>query len=307
MSHRTLARLLAALALSLAGTAAAVDQPSTYPGCATRSVTVPWGGSVEVDLKTCHSFGLGAVSQPPRHGTATPGANVPVDGYRYTHGGGAPAGGGRDQFVVLDDNSDTITVSVSIQAPASALAITPAALPALRTGQAARVGLAAGGGRAPYTFRLASGGLPAGLALAADGALSGVPTSRASFAFEVEVRDAAGASTRRSFAGVVLPGAISITPAGAEATRGQPFRQVLAARGGVPPHHFRLEGAGRLPKGLVLSPEGVISGTPVDPPGRYPLTLRVTDRSGGDGDYFEIEAFELRVLAPPAPAGAGGG
>lgn len=298
--------LLAFAAISSPGAARAVDQPSTYPGCATRSVSVPWGGSVTIDLKDCHSFGLGTVAKAPAHGTATPGANVPVDAYRYTHGGGAPAGGGRDRFVVLDDNSDTITVSVSIQAPASALAITPAALPALRAGQAARIGLAAAGGKAPYAYRLASGELPPGLALAANGSLSGIPTSRGAYAFAVEVRDAAGASIRRSFAGSVLPGSISLATAAFDVPRGAPFRRALAARGGVPPHRFQLEGARRLPDGLVLSPEGVITGTTLAPPGRYPLTLRVTDRSRGDGEYFEIEAVELRVVAPPAPSGASG-
>jgi hypothetical protein len=294
------------LALLLPGAALAVDQPSTYPGCATRSVNVPWGGSVAVDLKDCHSFGLGAVSKPPRHGSATPGANVPVDGYRYTHGGGAPAGGGRDQFVVLDDNSDTITVTVSIQAPASAITVAPAALPAMQAGQPVRVALAAAGGRAPYAYRLASGALPPGLALAADGTLSGAPTARAAFAFDVEVRDAGGASVRRSFAGTVAPGAIAISPASADVARGAPFSLTLAARGGVPPHRFQLEGGQRLPDGLRLSADGVISGTASAPPGRYPFTLRVTDRSGGDGEYFEIEPFVLQVVGPPAPSGAGG-
>lgn len=304
MTPRALTLTLLALA---SAPALAVDQPSTYPGCATRSVSVPWGGSVLVELGQCHAFGLGAVSKPPRHGTATPGPNVPVDAYRYTHGGGAPTGGGRDQFVVLDDNSDTITVSVSIQAPASApaLTITPAALPELRAGQEARVGLAAAGGKAPYTWRLASGDLPPGLALAADGRLSGTPTTRGAWAFELDVRDAAGIRTQRSFSGTVRPGEITLAPASIAVTQGTPVRRGLAARGGLPPHRFQLEGT-PLPKGLALSPTGILSGSTSAAPGRYPLKVRVTDRSEGDGDYFEVEAFELQVVAPPVPAGGNG-
>lgn len=71
MTNRTHSLAFALLALSLGGPALAVDRPSTYPGCATRSVSVPWGGSVSVDLKDCHSFGLGVVSVAPAHGTAT--------------------------------------------------------------------------------------------------------------------------------------------------------------------------------------------------------------------------------------------
>ncbi|WP_290890991.1 hypothetical protein, partial [Arenimonas sp.] len=133
------------LALLLPGAALAVDQPSTYPGCATRSVSVPWGGSVAVDLKDCHTFGLGVVSKPPAHGQATPGANVPLDGYRYIHGGATPAGGGRDRFVVLDDNSDTIMVTVTIAPPAAAsgITLTPAALPPLQAGKPVALAFAA--------------------------------------------------------------------------------------------------------------------------------------------------------------------
>ncbi|HEX4853084.1 Ig domain-containing protein [Arenimonas sp.] len=299
MTPRALTLALLALAAS---PALAVDQPSTYPGCATRSVSVPWGGSVAIDLKDCHSFGLGTVAKAPAHGSATPGANVPLDGYRYIHGGRSPAGGGRDRFVVLDDNSDTITVSVTIAPPASTpgLALTPAALPALQAGKPVSLAFAASGGTAPYTYRLASGALPPGLALAANGRLAGTPTARAAYAFDLAVRDARGAETRRGFGGTVSPGALSISPAAATAVRGQPVRLALTARGGVPPHRFAVE-SGRLPDGLRLSPEGVLSGSTGVSPGRFPLVLRVTDASTGDGQYFEAEAFSVQVVEP-APA-----
>ena len=306
MTNRTHSLAFALLALSMGGPALAVDRPSTYPGCASRSVSVPWGGSVSVDLKDCHSFGLGVVSLAPAHGTATPGASGPLDGYRYTHGGQAPAGGGRDRFVVLDDNSDTITVSVTVQPPSSAISLSPAALPALRTGQAARVGLSASGGAAPYTYRLAAGEPPPGLALSADGTLAGMPSARTVFAFEVAVSDANGASARRSFSGSIAPGPLSLSPASADVPRGAPYSLALAARGGVAPHRFQLEGRQRLPEGLRLSPAGLISGTTSAAPGRYLLSLRVTDGSDGDGDYFEIEPFVLRVVPPPALHGPGG-
>lgn len=303
MTLRPLPPALALVLAALCGTASAVDQPSTYPGCANRSITVPWGGSVAVDLKACHSFGLGAVLKAPAHGSATPGKNEPIDAYRYTHGGSAPAGGGRDRFVVLDDNSDTITVDVTIQAPSSALTVAPAALPALQAGKAVRVAIEAGGGTAPYTYRLASGALPPGLKLAKDGRLAGVPTARAAYAFDVAVADARGATTRRSFAGKVAPSPLSLAAATGTAVRGAPVSITLQARGGVPPHRFQLEGGQRLPEGLRLSPAGVISGTTTVSPGRFPLTLRVTDASTGAGEYFELEPFSLTIVAPaPAPA-----
>ena len=58
-------------------------QTSTYPGCAVVNATVPYGGSVNVNLASCHNFGLGALVVPPTHGTATPGPG-PVN-YTPTH------------------------------------------------------------------------------------------------------------------------------------------------------------------------------------------------------------------------------
>ena len=72
--------------------------PSTYPGCATRNVSVAWGGSVYVDLSTCHDFGLGVVSVAPAHGSTSE-VGAPVNGYTYAHNGATPVGGGSDTFV----------------------------------------------------------------------------------------------------------------------------------------------------------------------------------------------------------------
>lgn len=56
------------------------------------------------------------------------------------------------------------------------------------------------GGRPPFTFSLANGALPAGLALdPATGIITGQPTSRGEFQFTLSVRDALGRSTSRAF------------------------------------------------------------------------------------------------------------
>jgi hypothetical protein len=117
------------------------------------------------------------------------------------------------------------------------------------------------------------------------------------------VADAGGESSRRSFGGSVGAAPMAITPTRATATQGQPFSLALKARGGLAPHRFAVEAGPGLPKGLQLSAGGVISGTPTAAPGRFPLTLRVTDASTGPGTHFELEAFTLLIVAPPAPAG----
>lgn len=54
--------------------------------------------------------------------------------------------------------------------------------------------IAAGGG-GPYTYTLANGALPPGLALAGDGTISGTPTAAGSYAFDYEATEAGGVQT----------------------------------------------------------------------------------------------------------------
>ncbi len=279
----------------------AVGQPSTYPGCATRTATVAWGGSVKIDLSGCHSFGLGVVSRPPAHGTTAPGDSAPVDSYVYTHGGAGPAEGGTDTFVVLDDNSDSITVRVSVPARTSAIRMSPSALPAMRAGGAYRQALEASGGRAPYTYALAAGTLPPGLSLAADGVLSGTPTQRSEFGFSVRAKDAAGAAATQAYGGSVQPAPMALVPTRAMVTRGVALTLPLAVQGGVAPHRFQLEAGPGLPDGLRLSNTGVLSGTTAVSPGRHAVTLRITDASAGTGSHFELEPLILDVSDGTAP------
>lgn len=58
--------------------------------------------------------------------------------------------------------------------------------------------LKASGGKAPYTFELASGSLPAGLSIASNGELAGNAPSEGLFLFSVRVRDANGTVEQRS-------------------------------------------------------------------------------------------------------------
>ena len=60
-----------------------------------------------------------------------------------------------------------------------------------------------GGGFPPYTFALATGPLPAGLALASSGALTGTPTTAGTFPVSVRVTDARSFTATRSFTIVI--------------------------------------------------------------------------------------------------------
>ncbi|HBD20997.1 MAG TPA: hypothetical protein DC063_13560 [Arenimonas sp.] len=297
---RAISAALAAVALALVAPAHAVDQPSTYPGCAERQADVPWGGAVTLDLSACQSFGLGVLATPPAHGQASPAPDAPAEQFVYVHGGTGPAGGGEDHFVVLDDNSDRIRVRVRIAPPSLGVAISPGSLPGLRAGTPMAATLAASGGQAPYAFRLGEGTLPPGLSLSADGRLQGAPTRRGPYAFSVVARDARGAEGRHAYAGDVAAAKFALAPASATVVRGQRFELKLSAGGGVPPHRYSLEPGGTLPPGITLSDDGWLRGVVAVMPGDYRAGVRVTDASTGPGESFEVEPLVLRLVAPPA-------
>ncbi len=294
--------LLLAVGMFMPMLAFAVGLPSTYPGCANRTATVAWGGTVNVNLTTCHFFGLGVVSTAPTHGTATPGDPAPIDTYNYNHNGSSPAGGGTDTFVVLDDNSDFITVTVTIQAPTSPITVNPASLPAMNAGTPFSQTLSSTGGLAPYTYTLQSGTLPLGLTLSSAGVVSGTPTERGGYGFTVRSTDATTPTaqfTDKGYSGTVNPAPLSISPASATAIQSAPFSQTLTISGGVAPHSCLLE-SGTFPAGISISSACVISGTTAAAPGGYPVTIRVTDSSTGVGSHFELESFTLTVSPPPS-------
>lgn len=75
-------------------------------------------------------------------------------------------------------------------------------------GRAYQTSLAATGGKLPYMWSLAGGGLPAGMSLTSDGTLTGTPQATFSGSFTVQVRDAAGqvGTAQRSLSVVALSG-----------------------------------------------------------------------------------------------------
>jgi len=141
-------------------------------------------------------------------------------------------------------------------------------------GRPFRSSLVASGGQAPYRYSL-SGSAPAGLTVAADGTISGVPKRAGSYTLTAHVVDATGAGTNVQVKLVVRPRlAIAATRLPA-ATAGHAYRAKIATRGGVSPFRWAASG---LPGGLKVA-AGTISGT-AKAAGTFRVTIRVRDALG---------------------------
>ncbi|MCW5661609.1 MAG: autotransporter domain-containing protein [Burkholderiaceae bacterium] len=159
--------------------------------------------------------------------------------------------------------------------------------------------LTTGGGSPPYTFVFDASGLPPGLRLDARGLLSGITCSIAGrFALgQVSVTDAAGARASAGLPDTPLhdPRAggctLAVGSTWQASSLGQPFRGLLRADGGQAPVAFSVI-AGQLPAGLVLSPNGAISGTPTTA-ASHRFTVLARDAQGATGVHDAV----LNVIA----------
>jgi hypothetical protein len=156
---------------------------------------------------------------------------------------------------------------------------------------------AEGGGT--QVWSVASGTLPRGMSLAADGTLSGTPAAPGHFTFVVKVTDLQwdeyALGTRKHMAGFrtdtrtlmlwVAKVGIELPANGIPPLEvGRPMTEAkLTAIGGTAPYTWALAGPVKLPAGLTLDPaQGTIKGTPAAA-GSFPLTIYVKDANGAVG------------------------
>ena len=132
-----------------------------------------------------------------------------------------------------------------------------------------------GSGTAPFRFSVL-GGLPPGISVRPDGALTGVPTQSGAFNVLYRAQDATGAIVEGSFPFTVMAASFRISSLTLpDSQLGQPYSQTLTSTGGTGAVSFTLQ-SGTLPAGLQLSNSGLISGT-ATVAGSYPITIRATD------------------------------
>jgi hypothetical protein len=135
------------------------------------------------------------------------------------------------------------------------------------------------GGTGSFTFSVASGSLPPGLAMSSTGIFSGTPTTTGTYTFSVTATDSVGASSSQTYTVVINPGVTIPNFQPATWTLNLPgYSQTLSADGGTGSKTFAID-SGSLPAGLTLSSAGVISGTPAAS-GLFLFTAIATDTVG---------------------------
>lgn len=192
---------------------------------------------------------------------------------------GTPTTAGTFHFTarVTDNGGQTATRALAITIDVATLNITTTSLPNGQVNVAYNQGLSATGGTPPYSWSLASGSLPTGLSLnASTGAISGTPTTAATFSFTARVTDSASRTDTQALSITIDATSLSITTSSLPNGRtGTAYDQTLSATGGTTPYAWSIA-SGSLPTGLALSSVGRITGTPTTT-GTSTFTARVTD------------------------------
>jgi hypothetical protein len=210
-------------------------------------------------------------------------ALIPVTGRIW----GTPTDEGTFPFVVralLDDGrAGTRSLTIAVRQPLAVDAGAPLAGPGAPTvwevGVPFAARLAASGGTGTYSWSLASGALPPGLTLTADGAVTGTPRAAGSFRATIRLEDSEGRTAAFPAAFRVVERLAIRTRALRPGTVGQAYRARLAATGGLVPRSWRVV-SGLLPRGIRLDrSRGVLTGMPTRA-GAYRVTFQVADSLG---------------------------
>lgn len=249
---------------------------------------------------TPYSAALAAAGGVPPYSWAVTAGSLPP-GLSLDAGGalaGQPSAAGQFSFTVAVTDSAGSSASraftLRIFEP---LRILTSALPEGTEGLAYSASIEAAGGAPPYAFSLASGALPAGLALSPAGVLSGTPAEAGDFLLLVRVTDSAKFAAEQPLRLRLHPRPAILTDALPDGRAGEPYRAALAGQGRAPLSWS--VSSGSLPPGLVLdSQTGVLSGTP-SRTGAF--TFQVVLSDGNQPPLSASREFTLRIVLPPLP------
>ncbi len=257
-------------------------------------------GVIDADVTNLGAPSILGAFVPPA--TADPlGGNPAVP---LVDGVGAYSQNGNNYLVVSDMNSGLWVVQ---ELPAPSLTISTSALPAANNNVAYSAQLQAVGGVPPYSWAIASGSLPLGITIAANGALSGTPlvSAAGSGTITVQVTDTLGNKasvnlnlTVNDSLGFVNPAALPV------ATLNESYSQTLQALNGTGTVSYAVT-AGSLPQGVTLDSTGVLSGTP-NTAGTYNFSVTATDSATTPDTATQSFSLKVAPLALPSTLPNGG-
>ncbi|HEY6167252.1 MAG TPA: putative Ig domain-containing protein, partial [Verrucomicrobiae bacterium] len=211
---------------------------------------------------------------------------------------GMPGAPGSNSFTVTvtDQRGSNATKNLSIKVqPSGPLQILTTMLPdGVQSCSYPSAQLEATGGAPPYSWGLAFGSaqLPAGLMLANDGTVFGIPTTNGFFSFVARASDSFGASNTATVSININPRVQVDTTSLPDGTSGTAYFANLSASGGAPPQTWSIV-SNSLPPNLLLNTNtGAISGTPITP-GTYNFTVRVADTCSA-----VTRALSITIYAP---------
>ena len=202
---------------------------------------------------------------------------------------GSPTVVGPDTFtvqVVSGTQVATLAIGMTIIVQPPLVATTPPLLDAI-IGQPYHSNLVATGGTGTYSWSLSAGALPAGIALASNGTLSGTATIAGTTHPTFQVTSGAQIATQPMAFSAEPPLTITTSsfPTG---TVGIAYNQAFVATGGNGTYVSTVL-SGSLPTGLTLS-GGSITGVPQDP-GTFNFAIQVTS-----GTQISVQAYSVSML-----------
>ncbi len=220
---------------------------------------------------------------------------------------GTPSEAGTFTFTVRASDSSTVAQSTSVVLsltvnPTSPLNIVTSSLAGGSQGTYYDQVIEAQGGVTPYTFSLASGSLPQGLALEPNsGAIYGTPTSFGTASFTVQVLDSSSPSAQIATRKLTMkiepaPPLTMSTTSLAGGTQGSYYEQSLGLSGGVFPYTAGVT-AGSLPEGLSIDQYGEIFGE-ITSSHTETFTASVHD---GSTPHAQTLSRQFTIEVTPAP------
>jgi len=241
--------------------------------------------------------GNGPFTYSVTSGNLPPGLSLGTDG-RITGTVGLVDGDRVYSFDVTatDSASRTTTSSLSISIVAALdLTVTTSSLPTGDEGLNYSSQLTSAGGEGSVSWTIVGGSLPPGLALSADGLITGLATAAGSYGFTVEAQDTIGQTATDNFTIEIYaapPEILTTTLPNGQV--GTAYSSSITWTSGAGPGTIAVS-SGVLPPGISLGAfTGGLSGTPTES-GVFTFSVTIVD----DNQKSDTQALSIEVAAAP--------